>query len=289
MTRLAPLLILLLSLLSAAHAQIEVTMEMKRSLFMRGEPVDATVTIRNLAGKDIMLADDGDTHWFGFQILKGADSPIGAFGTGYHNAPQMILSGGSIKRSVDLLKLYPINEYGSYNVRAAIYFQETGKYITSAPQKVDISEGRKLWTQTVGVPASKNGAGEYRVVSLLTFPHPKELVLYARIEDEKTGTVFCTYPLGRLLTGTQAGHEFDSQNTLHVFHMFGPSLHYLSKIGVNGEWMGQTVWQSGKGQAFVRKRPDGKMVIVGATRSSEKAPLGPDVPRLSDRPATLPK
>ncbi len=283
------LLVLFAGLLTAAQAQLEVRLETKRTLFIRGEPLEATVTIHNLAGKDIQLTDDGENRWFGFQILKGSDTPIGPHSGAYRNAPQMILSGGSIKRTVDLLRLYPVNEYGNYNIRAAIYFQDTGKYITSAPVKIDISEGRKLWTQTVGVPVSKQGTGEYRVFTLLTFPHPKELMLYARVEDEKSGNVYGTYPLGRLLTGTLPGQEFDRDNTLHIFHMFGPSQHYLSKIGVNGEWMGQTVWQSAKGRAFVRKREDGKMVIVGATRSSEKPPPGPEVPRLSDRPVVLPK
>ena len=287
MNRLA--LLLLVGILSAANAQLEVSIEMKRNLFMRGEPMEAAVVVRNLAGKDIMLSDAEDNRWFGFQIMKGNDTPVAPFSAEYKNAPQMILSGGSIRRTVDLLKLYAVNEFGSYTVRAAIYFQETGKYLTSAPLKLDISEGRKLWTQTVGVPASKDGSGDYRVVSILTFPHPKEMVAYARVEDEKTGTVFGTYPLGRLLTGAVPSHEFDRDNTLHVFHMFGPSLYYLSKVGVNGEWLGQTVWQSGKGRPYVRKREDGRMVIVGATRSSEKAPPGPEVPRLSDRPMTLPK
>ena len=112
MHRLA-LLILLLGIQFAAHAQIEVGLDMKRSLFMRGEPIEATVTVRNLAGKDIMLADDGQSRWFGFQIMKGNDTPIGAYSGDYRNAPQMMLSGGSMKRTVDLVKLYPVNEYGS--------------------------------------------------------------------------------------------------------------------------------------------------------------------------------
>ena len=283
------LLIVLGGFLSAAHAQLEVRLEMKRAIYMRGEPIEATVSIRNLAGKDVILADSDGGRWFGFQIMKGSDTPIGPFEADYKNPPQMILTGSSVRRTVDLLRLYPVNEFGSYTVRAAVFFHETGKYITSQPLKMDISEGRKLWSQTVGVPAAKDGAGDYRVVSVFTFPHPKEMVVYARVEDEKTGTLFGTYPLGRLLTGTMPGHEFDRDNTLHVFHMFGPGQHYLSKIGVNGEWLGQTVWQSGKGRAFVRKKEDGRMVIVGATRSSEKPPPGPEVPRLSDRPVTLPK
>ncbi len=287
--KLHAIFIFLLALLSAADAQLEVSLDLKRTMFMRGEPMEATVIIRNLAGKDVMLTDTDNEHWFGFEIMKGEGNPIGPYSGTYKNAPQVLLSGGTMRRTVDLVRLYPVNEYGTYTIRAAIYFQETGKYIVSAPAKIDVSEGRKLWSQTVGVPASKEGAGDYRVVSLLTFPHPKQIMLYARVVDEKTGTVFCTYPLGRYLAGADLGHEFDRENSLHVLHMIGPSQYYLSKIGVNGEWYSQTMWESGKGRPSVKKKEDGRMVIVGATRMSERPPPGPEVPRLSDRPVALPK
>ncbi len=114
-------------------------------------------------------------------------------------------------------------------------------------------------------------------------------MLYARIEDESTGAQFGTYPLGRLVSSTTPGHEFDNENTLYVFHMTGPGLYALSKIGVNGEWLGQTMWHSEKGRAIVRKKEDGRMVVVGATRATEKPAAGPEVPRLSDRPFAIPK
>lgn len=283
------ILVLLIALMSTAHAQLEVSLNLKRNMFIRGEPLEATVVIRNLAGKDVMLTDTDGERWFGFEIMKGEGNLIAPHSGEYKNAPQVLLSGATMRRTVDLVRLFPVNEYGTYTVRAAIYFQEAGKYIASAPVKLDISEGRKLWSQTVGVPASKDGAGDYHVVSLLTFPHPKQMMLYVRIVDEKTGTIFGTYPLGRYLGGGELGHEFDRDNTLHVLHMVGPSQYYLSKIGVNGEWYPQTMWESAKGRPLVRKKEDGRMVIVGATRSAEKLPAGPEVPRLSDRPVTLPK
>ena len=281
--------ILLLGMLSAASAQIDVGIEMKRNIFIRGEPVEATVTVRNLAGKDVMLSDAEGNRWFGFEIIKGGDTPIGPFSGEYKNAPQVLLSGATMRRTVDLLRLYPINEFGTYTVRAAIYFQEAGKYITSGALKVDISEGRKLWSQTVGVPAAKDGAGDYHTMSLLTFPHPKEMILYARIEDEKTRTIFSTYPLGRMVSGTTPGHEFDRENTLYVLHMSSPAIYSLSKIGVNGEWLGQTLYESSKGRPYLRATADGSMNIGGATRWVERKQTGPEVPRLSDRPAGLPK
>ena len=291
MNRIALSILLLLGMLPGARAQLDVSLEMKRNIFMRGEPVEVTVNIRNLAGKDVMLRDEDGKQWFGFDIMKGSDTPVGPHGGEYKNAPQVILNGASIRRKLDLLKLYPVNEYGTYTIRAAIYFQETGKYILSAPVKMDMSDGRKLWTQTVGVPASKEGAGEYRVVTLLSFQQPKQLALYARIEDERTGAVLCTYPLGSMVAGMAPGHEFDLENTLHVLHLGNPGQYFLSKIGVNGEWLGQTSWRSAKNHATLRRKPDGRMVIVGATRSVEQTPQqpGPEVPRLSDRPAGIPQ
>jgi len=288
MNRLA-VLILLVGTFSTAHAQFEVGLELKRQTFMRGEPMEVTVVIRNLAGKDIILRDEGSHHWFGFEINKGSDTPIGPYRADYKNDPLVILNGDTVRRSIDLLRLYPVNEYGTYKLRAAIYFHETGKYISSELGRLDVSEGRKLFTRTVGVPASKEGAGEYRVMTLLSFQQPKEMMLYARVEDEATGTVYGTYPVGRLVGGTTPGAEFDSKNTMHVFHMVSPSQYYLSKIGVNGEWMGQTVWGSAKGRAMVRRKPDGNLVVVGATRT-DAAPIGgPPVPKLSDRPVALPR
>lgn len=278
----------LLAMLARSHAQLDVTLEMSRNMFIRGEPVEATVVIRNLAGRDLMLTDTEAGHWFGFEIMKEG-VPIAPHRRDYKNEPQVILNGGSIRRKVDLLRLYPVNEYGTYSVRAAIYFPDTRKFINSEPVKLDISEGRKLWSQTVGVPVGKDGSGGYRVFTLLSFQLPKENTLYARIEDEATGAGFGTYPLGRLVGGNTPGHEFDLQNTLHVFHLVGPKQYFLSKIGVDGEWMGQTSWRSESGRAAVRRKADGRMVVVGASRISEKPNAAPDVPRLSDRPAALPK
>ena len=288
MKRIAPLIVLL-GILSSAQAQLDVSLDMKRRTFMRGEPIEVAVAIRNLAGKDLILRDVDNHQWFGFEVMRGNDTPIGPLAPDYKNDPLVVLSGDSVRHKVDLMKLFPLTEFGTYKVRAAIYFPETGKYFTSEPVRLDVSDGRKLWARTVGVPASKEGGGEYRNVSLLSFQQPKETTLYARIEDQATGNILGTYPLGRLVGGTTPATEFDTDNTLHVFHLVGPGQYYLSKIGVNGEWLGQTVWNSAKGRATVRRKQDGRLVIVGATRADVAPAPGPPVPKLSDRPVSLPK
>ena len=124
---------------------------------------------------------------------------------------------------------------------------------------------------------------------LMAFQQPKENTLYVRVEDEATGDILGAYPLGRFVGGSGPTTEFDGDNTLHVFHLVGPSQYHLSKIGVNGEWLGQSLYNSAKGRATVRRKSDGRMVIVGATRATEAPAGAPPVPKLSDRPVALPR
>jgi hypothetical protein len=279
---------LLLLALAPAHAQLEVGLELDRRMFLRGEAIEAKVTIKNLTGHTVEMADTDTARWFGFEVLHGVDSPIGPFDSNYKNPPQTILAGDVVERTVNLLKLYPINELGAYKVRATVYFPELQKYLVSRAVIIDISNGKTLWRQTVGVPNGKEGAGQYRDVSLIMFQKPRQMELYARVEDLTTADVLATYPLGRILGGATPMTEFSDDNTLYSFHMTGPSQYALSKVGINGEWLGQSLWISPSGRATVRKKPDGKMVVVGASRNREPAPGGPPTPKLSDRPVALP-
>ena len=287
MKRLLALCLLLAALLPAS-AQLDITLDMKRHIFLRGEAIEASVSIRNLTGHEVTLRDTEGHPWFSFEIFRGSDTPVGPHELDYKNAPLTLLNGDTVTRKVNLLQLYPINELASYKVRAAVYFFETKKFLLSDEMKIDISDGRKVWSRTVGVPDGKPGAGEYHEFSLLTFQTPKELTLYARIEDQKTGTCLGTYPMGRIMQGAAPSGEFDESNTLYALHNSGPSQYALSKLGVNGEWLGQTMWSASKGVPSMRKKPDGTMVIVGASRQQTPAIGGPPVPKISDRPVTLP-
>ena len=280
--------LLLLAAYLPASAQLDVRLVIPRRIFLRGESVEASVSIRNLTGHEITLRDTEGHQWFSFEIFRGNDTPIAPHDIAYKNEPLTLLNGDSVTRKVNLLALYPVNELATYKLRAAVYFYETKKYIESDELKIDISDGHKVWNRIVGVPDGKPGAGEYHDLSLLTFQTQKELTLYARIEDQTTGSILGTYPLGRIMQGTRPTAEFDDNNTLYALHNSGPSQYALSKISVNGEWLGQTMWSAPRGIPTVRKKPGGTMVVAGATHQQAPIVGGPPVPKISDRPVSLP-
>jgi len=58
---------------TTARGQIQVDLKFKRLQYIAFEPVLATVTITNLAGRDVELHDDGDQPWFGFEVTANED------------------------------------------------------------------------------------------------------------------------------------------------------------------------------------------------------------------------
>ena len=279
----------LVFLASHAQAQLQVGLKISRRLYMVYEPVIATISISNLTGHDITLADQGPQKWFGFQISTGDDRLVPPRQTDYQLEPLTIANGTTVKRSVNLVSLYPVTDFGFYRIRANIYFAEMNRYFSSAPLGIEISEGKVLWQQTVGVPPGGKDSG-YRLYELLSFRQPKDNMLYARVQDKEAGVIYATYPIGRLITGGEPQVQLDAQNQLHILLLAGPKMYTYSRIGLNGEWGGQTSYMELKSRPRLTKLASGKIDVAGGKIDVPvvQAPDAPPAPKLSDRPAGMP-
>jgi hypothetical protein len=197
--------------------------------------------------------------------------------------------GETIKRTVDLNQLYAISEFGVHRIKATVF--ALNKLFASKPSNIDISEGRTIWRQTVGVPETLANAGRNHTFKVIEFQGDKRY-LYVRIEDEEQGTVFCTSRVGHMLDGTTPEMQLDTSNNLYVLQLVGPKTYTLTNIGVNGEFLGQQIYDAPKSRPYLRRLTDGTIQIVGGKR---KAPTTADAkgndgpqPKLSDRPPGLP-
>ena len=288
---LALLFCLLASMFFAApaHAQFNVNIEVKRRLFIRYEPILATVSVTNLAGRDIVL-EDGASAWFGFTVFHGdAQTVISPRNPDYHQEPLEIKLGETVKRTVNLVDLFPISELGYYRVRANIYSAAQDKYYSSRMVTLDIEDGRTIWRQSVGVPDTMRNAGEVHEMRLIAAVGDAHNYLYARISDPDTGKVFGCYRLGHLLDGVQPAVQFDTTNTLHILMLAAPKTYTLTQIGVNGEVYGQWTYDAPKYKPMIRRDSTGNLEIVGATRRAAPVAGATPAPKLSDRPVSLPR
>ena len=272
------------------HAQINVTLSIPRHLYICYEPIVATVTITNMTGRSLTLADHAPDKWFSFEILNASGSPLPPTAKDYHVEPLTIPNGETVKRKVNLVNLYPVTDYGVYHVRALVYFADMDKYFASPVAGIEVSEGQTLWNQTVGIPDGQKNAGQYRTYTLLAFRQPKDNMLYVRIEDQNAGIVYGTFPLGRLVNGYDPEAQVDMLSQLHILQMAAPKEYLYTRLGPNAEMLGQQDYTDLKTRPHLKRSTDGDVAIGGGI---EVLPHTADTtavtgPKLSDRPAGMP-
>lgn len=279
----------LLFLLSTARAQITVDLSIRRTIFVAYEPLLATVRITNLSGNRLLLADVEGRKWFGFQIETLDGRPIPPTDPNYEVDPIQIGTGESITRTVNLTQLYPLSDFGSYRIRAVVYSTELSGFFSSPPLTVEVTEGRVIWQQTVGVPSTPGIAPGTRTVSLLTHRLSEKTDLYLRIEDKTSGLVYCTHRLGDLISYGKPDIQLDSSNTIHVLQNNIPREFIYSKVGLDGKILERLSYSAPKTRPQLIKGPDGSVAVIGAVPFDARAtPTPAAITKLSDRPAPLP-
>ena len=291
MRRFLLLLAILFVCAEPLYAQLDVTMDIKRHFFMLYEPIVATVTVKNLSGRDITLADSPTQSWFGFQINRGDGGLVPPLNPDYRLEPLTIPMGQTVKRSVILNTLFPVHELGLYRVRAAIYFSAMDKYFQSRMTTLELSEGKTVWQKVLGVPDGKSDSGGTRNFSLLVFRQAEYSMLYVRVEDPNAGMVYATMALGKLISGMEPEVEIDTQNNLHVLQVSGMKTYLYSRVSLNGELVAHDNYYSTTTRPTLRRTPAGMVTVVGGSTQSEAGDPNRSkmANKLSDRPVELPK
>ena len=287
-SRLLLLPVLLFALGQQLHAQIKVEMGYERRLFVLYEPIPVTVTITNLTGHELELQDSGADKWFSFQVTTGETNGdarvIPPLDVDYKIPGLRIPAGATVKRTVDLSRMYSVQDPGIYRLRASVYSQEAQKYFSSGKDELEVSEGKTFWEQTVGVPQTANERGDHRTFSLMTFRQPKYNVLYVRVQDKDSNTIYTTAALGPLIAEMEPDYKLDKNNTLHVLQLVGPRVFLYSRVSLDGV-CDQLNYYSVNTRPVLRKDPQGEVIVFGGTLNSPDNPApSKNGPKVSDRP-----
>ena len=162
-------------LFSAAksEAQIQVDLKFKRLQYIAYEPVVATLSITNLAGRDIDLHNAQGQSWLGFEITGSEGQPIAPMSTESGQAPLKVEAGKRVTHQINLTPLYPVHDFGTYHVRTNVYFADLGKFFYSPTRVFEVTDARPIWQQTVGIPDGVAGTYSINDKSLEAF-FPRE-------------------------------------------------------------------------------------------------------------------
>jgi hypothetical protein len=273
-------------LAATALAQIQVELKFKRLQYIAHEPILATIKIANLSGRDIDLHDDNGQHWFGFEINAGEGRLLVPFKQETPEPALHVEAGKTVTRKINLTPLFPVHDFGSYHVRANVYFPDLNKFFYSTTRVFQVTDARTIWQKTIGIPEGMPGSGEVRTYSLLSNRFPDHTALYVRVENKNSGAVYATYSLGRVIANDEPQAEIDRANQLHVLHCASPRSWAYSHIGWNGELLAHSTFLETKSRPRLRHAADGAIAVSGGMLNvpiaeSKRSPA----PKLSDRPS----
>ena len=272
-----------------SEAQIQVDLKFKRLQYIAYEPVVATLSITNLAGRDIDLHDAEGQSWLGFEITGSEGQPVTPISTESGQAPLKVTAGQRVTHQINLTPLYPVHDFGTYHVRTNVYFADLGKFFYSPTRVFEVTDARPIWQQTVGIPDGVAAPGNVRTYALLTNRFPDHTSLYVRVQDKDSGVVYATYSLGRAIA-LEPQTEIDHANQLHVLHCSAPRAWAYSRIGLNGELLAHSFFMETKTRPKLVRSGNGEVAVRGGTIESPvvQSPRG-TAPKLSARPPELPK
>jgi hypothetical protein len=277
-------------LAATAAAQIQVDLKLPRLQYIAYEPVVANLVITNLAGRDVDLRDDNGQRWFGFEVTGGEGQPIAPAPTDKSQPPLNIAAGKRVTQKINLTPLYGVHDFGTYRVRAHVYFADLNKFYYSQTKVFEVTDARPIWQKTVGVPEGSGGSSSVRTYSLMTNRFPDHTSLYVRVENKEGGAVYATYSLGRVIAFDEPQAELDRANQLHVLYCAAPRSWSYARIGLNGELVSHAAFAETKTRPRLVHAADGAvMVRGGALEAPVSQTASTTVPKLSDRPANIPK
>ena len=285
--------VVLLMLAGAAEqtaAQVRVDISFKRKLYVMYEPLIATVTINNLSGRPLLLDNSDQDRWFGFNIETADGRIVPPIHPDYALKPAAVGPGEKLTRAVNLTPLFPLHEFGLYRVKATVYVEAFGRYFSSPPLAVEITEGRPIWQEVVGVPG-REGKPELRTITLLSHKLSRSTRLYVRIEDRDRGHVYATHQLGQFLTFGRPEVLLDVDNQIHILQNTLPKQFLYTHLGLSGEVLGQQAYREAGSRPMLAKQTGGAVAVVGGSpfTAGEEVVAEESTDKLGDRPVPMPQ
>lgn len=283
--------ILLFALIGAERAsgQIRVALDFKRKLFVLYEPIIAVVSIDNMSGRPLVLENTDQQRWFGFAIETADGRPVPPNNPDYELAPVAIAPGEKLTRAVNLTPLFPLQEFGSYRVKATVYAAAFERFFSSSPEVLELTEGRPIWQEVVGVPGEE-GPPELRTVTLLSHKLARGTRLYARIEDKQNGRVYAMHQLGSFLSFGRPEVILDLRNEIHVLQNSAPKMFVYTHLGLSGEILGQQAYLEKGSRPSLVKDGSGEVKVVGGLLyvPGQEEAEAEAADKAGDRPVPLP-
>lgn len=277
----------LLALATAAHAQLSSSLQVPKRQYVGGEAVTAIINVTNYSGRDIVFGSTGGVSWLDFIVRDSRGHPVTPvkpliFGS------VTIPAGQSMARQVALSSYFPLFDPGNYSVSGVVRMPGDPREGTTTNRvSFTLTPGRRIWTQKVGLPDRPGEVREYR---LLSSSDGTKSNVYAQVIDDRTGLSIGTFAIGEAILSRRPLVTLDRQQRMHVLYLGTPSVWVHSIVNTDGKLVDRSLHQRGPhGDPKLLSHVDGSVAVSNSIPFDQEADTRQrrTTRKISDRPAFL--
>jgi len=212
----ALLLGVLLSAVSV-RAQLGVALSSARSRYLRYEPIELTVTLRNYSGNTLTFGKKGASRGYVFFLVEShAKRNVKQHKLDKNPADGLILNAGETKTlTVSLNDFFNMQNPGSYTVRTQAGHARLDNDYQSEDVTFEVRDGQTVLSRDIGLPGEEGSTKiEALKVSLIVFQDMDRGIYCLRVEDDEM--VYATIRLGRQIASSKPEMDADGGSDIHL-------------------------------------------------------------------------
>lgn len=258
-----------------AFAQFATNLTLDKTSFLSLEPMQATVTIGNRSGADVIMSGPNQTNWITFNITDSTGrslTPIAAA----PEPPFVFKAGSTIAKKILITDAFSFDDPGSYGISATIYHPPTQQFYASNRVRFSVTDARPFWDQPVGVPEGYPNAGRIHRYTLIKFHDLEKTSLYFRLIDDRSNMNMATYLLGPLAVSLDPQVQLDRENKLHVMFLAAPKIFAHAVVTPDGKLKLREYFKEGENnRPLLVSSAEGDILVQGGEPFDPTAPPPP--------------
>ncbi len=279
--------------LTAAYAvgQLGVTVSTDRKKYIRYEPINLGITLRNNSGHALDFGTTPDTGgYLRFQIRHRRGEHQLKEVKGLNPVENLVLPAGGTKSiDISISNFFQFHSPDDYVLVARIGHRRLKHDFESSPVKFQVSGGVNVWHREVGVPTQDlNETIPVRKCSINTFHSDAGDLYYLQIEDDEF--VYAVVRLGPRVQGILPQCDIDAMSRIHVLIQTAPRMFRHNVFNLSGSLRQSAVYIIENNVPRLLRSPDvGRVMVSGGKKAVEGIDYNirsvPVMPMREDLPA----
>ncbi|MCK5801223.1 MAG: hypothetical protein KAI66_00255 [Lentisphaeria bacterium] len=217
------------------HAQIGISLKSRFDKYLRYEPIEMIVTLRNYSGNTLVFGGtDRKQGHLDFMVTSHANFTVPQIDRAANPVQDLILGAGETRQlKLRLNKIYDLQREGSYTVQCQIGHERQENDYRSNSITINVSKGNVVIFRRVGTPTTSTTERIKEVTASLVMFHDNHGAMYClRVEDDRF--VYDTIRLGPYIQNAKPEMDADSTSDIHILIMVRARLYSYSIYSVAG-------------------------------------------------------